>query len=294
MNKIRNVTFIGLGTMGYPMAGHLSKSSLVNLRVFNRTIEKVLKWNEEFEGEVITSLEEAVSDADVVITCTGRDEDMMEIVFADDGLYPHLKEGAIFIDHTTTSFKLAKHLNESLQEKNVAFIDAPVSGGEAGAVNGILSVMVGGDQAVLEASESLIRTYSKNITHMGQSGSGQLAKMVNQICIAGLLQGLSEGLLFAESENIDMKSLLSAISGGAAQSWQMDNRANTMHQREFDFGFAIKWMVKDLGYCLDQAKSNNSDLGFTKEVYDRYVSLMDKGHTYSDTSALMLFNELNN
>ena len=145
MNKIRNVTFIGLGTMGYPMAGHLSKSSLVNLRVFNRTIEKALKWNEEFEGEVITSLEQAVSDADVVITCTGRDEDMMEIVFADDGLYPHLKEGAIFIDHTTTSFKLAKHLNESLQEKSVEFIDAPVSGGEAGAVNGILSVMAGGE-----------------------------------------------------------------------------------------------------------------------------------------------------
>ena len=294
MNKKRNVTFIGLGTMGYPMAGHLSKSSLVNLRVFNRTIEKALKWNEEFEGEVITSLEEAVSDADVVITCTGRDEDMMEIVFADDGLYSHLKEEAIFIDHTTTSFKLAKHLNESLQEKSVKFIDAPVSGGEAGAVNGILSVMVGGEQAVLEASESLIRSYSKNITYMGQSGSGQLAKMVNQICIAGLLQGLSEGLLFAESEKIDMKSLLSAISGGAAQSWQMDNRAHTMHQREFDFGFAIKWMVKDLGYCIDQAKSNNSDLGFTKEVYERYVSLMDKGHAYSDTSALMLFNALNN
>ena len=294
MNKIRNVTFIGLGTMGYPMAGHLSKSSLINLRVFNRTIEKALKWNEEFEGEVITSLEQAVSDADVVITCTGRDEDMMEIVFADDGLYPHLKEGAIFIDHTTTSFKLAKHLNESLQEKSVEFIDAPVSGGEAGAVKGILSVMAGGDQAVLEASESLIGTYSKNITYMGQSGSGQLAKMVNQICIAGLLQGLSEGLLFAESENIDMKSLLSAISGGAAQSWQMDNRAHTMHQREFNFGFAIKWMVKDLGYCIDQAKSNNSDLGFTKEVYERYVSLMDKGHAYSDTSALMLFNALNN
>ncbi len=285
MSNKRNVTFIGLGTMGYPMAGHLSKSGLVNLKVFNRTTVKALKWNEEFEGEVTTSLEQAVSEADVVVTCTGRDEDMMEIVFADDGLYPHLKEGAIFIDHTTTSFKLAKHLNESLQVKNVKFIDAPVSGGETGAVNGILSV---------EASESLIRTYSKNITHMGQSGSGQLAKMVNQICIAGLLQGLSEGLLFAESENIDMKSLLSAISGGAAQSWQMDNRAKTMHQRKFDFGFAIKWMVKDLGYCIEQAKSNNSDLGFTKEVYERYVSLMDKGHAFSDTSALMMFNELKN
>ena len=159
MNNKRNITFIGLGTMGYPMAGHLSKSSLVNLKVFNRTMEIALKWNEEFEGEVSTSLEQAVSDADIVITCTGRDEDMMEIVFADDGLYHHLKAGSVFIDHTTTSFKLAKHLNESLQKKNVSFIDAPVSGGEAGAVNGILSVMAGGDQAVLEASESLIRAY---------------------------------------------------------------------------------------------------------------------------------------
>ena len=205
----------------------------------------------------------------------------------------HLKKGSIFIDHTTTSYKLAKHLNESLAAKGVSFIDAPVSGGEAGAINGVLSVMAGGSKGVLDESEELINTYSKNVTYMGESGKGQLAKMVNQICIAGLLQGLSEGLLFAEAENLDMNSLLSAISGGAAQSWQMVNRAETMHQREFDFGFAIKWMVKDLGYCIDQSSSNNSNLEFTKEVYDRYVNLMDKGHTYSDTSALMLFNDLN-
>ena len=294
MSKKRNVTFVGLGTMGYPMAGHLSRSGLFNVSVFNRSSEKSSKWGSEYEGRVAETIEDAVKDADVVITCTGRDEDMMEIVFSDDGMMPHLKNGSIFIDHTTTSFKLAKHLNESLKSKNIAFIDAPVSGGEAGAINGTLSVMAGGDSHILDSCDSIIKTYSKSITLMGDSGSGQLAKMVNQICIAGLLQGLSEGLLFAESENLNMDKLLSAISGGAAQSWQMVNRGKTMHQREFDFGFAIKWMVKDLGYCLDQAEGNNTKLSFTQEVYDRYVNLMDKGHTYSDTSALMMFEELNN
>ena len=293
MSKKRNVTFVGLGTMGYPMAGHLSRSELFNVSVFNRTSEKSAQWGEAYEGRVALTIEDAVKDADVVITCTGRDEDMMEIVFSDDGMMPHLKKGSIFIDHTTTSFKLAKHLNESLKDKNISFIDAPVSGGEAGAINGVLSVMAGGDSHILDACNSIIKTYSKSITLMGDSGSGQLAKMVNQICIAGLLQGLSEGLLFAESENLNMDKLLSAISGGAAQSWQMVNRGKTMHQREFDFGFAIKWMVKDLGYCLDQAEGNNTKLTFTQEVYDRYTNLMDKGHTYSDTSALMMFDELN-
>jgi len=293
MSKKRNVTFVGLGTMGYPMAGHLSRSELFNVSVFNRTSEKSAQWGEAYEGRVALTIEDAVKDADVVITCTGRDEDMMEIVFSDDGMMPYLKKGSIFIDHTTTSFKLAKHLNESLKDKNISFIDAPVSGGEAGAINGVLSVMAGGDAHILDACDSIIKTYSKSITLMGDSGSGQLAKMVNQICIAGLLQGLSEGLLFAESENLNMDKLLSAISGGAAQSWQMVNRGKTMHQREFDFGFAIKWMVKDLGYCLDQADGNNTKLAFTQEIYDRYTNLMDKGHTYSDTSALMMFDELN-
>ncbi|MBT8008650.1 MAG: NAD(P)-dependent oxidoreductase, partial [Gammaproteobacteria bacterium] len=271
MSVKKNVAFIGLGTMGYPMAGHLSRSSLFNLKVFNRSPQKATAWSKEYEGEVSSSIKEAVMDADFVVTCTGRDEDMMEIVFAEQGMIAHLKKGSILIDHTTTSYKLAKHLNESLAAKGVSFIDAPVSGGEAGAINGVLSVMAGGIKGVLDESEALINTYSKNVTFMGESGKGQLAKMVNQICIAGLLQGLSEGLLFAEAENLDMTSLLSAISGGAAQSWQMVNRAETMHQREFDFGFAIKWMVKDLGYCIDQSSSNNSNLEFTKEVYDRYV-----------------------
>ena len=294
MSTKKNVTFIGLGTMGYPMAGHLSNSDLFNVTVFNRSSDKSAKWSNEYKGSVAKTIEDAVSDADVVITCTGRDEDMMEIVFSENGMLAYLKSGSIFVDHTTTSCKLAKHLNKSLQSKGIDFIDAPVSGGEAGAVNGELTVMAGGDKAILESCDSLIKTYSKSITLMGDAGAGQLAKMVNQICIAGVLQGLSEGLLFAEAENLDMDKLLSAISGGAAQSWQMVNRGKTMHNREFDFGFAIKWMVKDLGYCIEQAKGNQTNLTFTQEVYDRYINLMDKGHTYSDTSALMVFEELNN
>ena len=294
MSTKKNVTFIGLGTMGYPMAGHLSNSDLFNVTVFNRSSDKSAKWSKEYKGSVAKTIEDAVSDADVVITCTGRDEDMMEIVFSENGMLAYLKSGSIFVDHTTTSCKLAKHLNKSLQSKGIDFIDAPVSGGEAGAVNGELTVMAGGDKAILESCDSLIKTYSKSITLMGEVGAGQLAKMVNQICIAGVLQGLSEGLLFAEAENLDMDKLLSAISGGAAQSWQMVNRGKTMHNREFDFGFAIKWMVKDLGYCIEQAKGNQTNLTFTQEVYDRYINLMDKGHTYSDTSALMVFEELNN
>ena len=294
MSTKKNVTFIGLGTMGYPMAGHLSNSDLFNVTVFNRSSDKSAKWSNEYKGSVAKTIEDAVSDADVVITCTGRDEDMMEIVFSENGMLAYLKSGSIFVDHTTTSCKLAKHLNKSLQSKGIDFIDAPVSGGEAGAVNGELTVMAGGDKTILESCDSLIKTYSKSITLMGEAGAGQLAKMVNQICIAGVLQGLSEGLLFAEAENLDMDKLLSAISGGAAQSWQMVNRGKTMHNREFDFGFAIKWMVKDLGYCIEQAKGNQTNLTFTQEVYDRYINLMDKGHTYSDTSALMVFEELNN
>jgi 3-hydroxyisobutyrate dehydrogenase-like beta-hydroxyacid dehydrogenase len=258
MSNKRNVTFIGLGTMGYHMAGHLANSCLANVKVYNRTTDKAEQWLAEFDGEIAKTLADAVLDADVIMTCSGRDEDMMEIVFSEDGVCTHLKNG-----------------------------------GEAGAVNGVLSVMAGGNKGALDCVTPLIETYSKNISYMGESGYGQLAKMVNQICIAGLLQGLSEGLLFAEAEGMDMDSLLSAISGGAAQSWQMDNRASTMHKREFDFGFAIKWMVKDLGYCLDRAKDNESQLDFTQEVYNRYVNLMGKGHASSDTSSLMTYNELN-
>ncbi len=292
MSTLTKVSFIGLGVMGYHMAGHILKSGRADLLVYNRTTEKSLLWRDEFGGKIADSLEQAVANADVVIVCSGKDEDMEEIVFSSDGIYKHLKKGSVLIDHTTTSYKLAKKLNESLQKIDVGFIDAPVSGGEAGSINGALSVMAGGNQQTLDSVEYLIDSYSKNISYMGNSGYGQLAKMVNQICIAGVLQGLSEGLLFAESEGIDMDSLLSAISGGAAQSWQMVNRAETMHNRDFDFGFAIKWMVKDLGYCLDRAQDNKTQLPLASQVYDRYVFLMNNSHDRSDTSALMLYEEL--
>ncbi|MDP6103216.1 MAG: NAD(P)-dependent oxidoreductase [Gammaproteobacteria bacterium] len=294
MVKRIKVSFVGLGVMGYHMAGHLCKSNKFELQVYNRTSEKSLAWEKEFGGNVVHSLEEAASQADVVIICSGRDEDMEEIVYSDGGIYKCLNKGAIVIDHTTTSFKLAKKLSKSFKEINIEFVDAPVSGGEAGAINGVLSVMAGGDRKVLNSVKHIIEEYSKSINYMGGAGYGQLAKMVNQICIAGVLQGLSEGILFAESEGVDMESLLSAVSGGAAQSWQMVNRADTMHNREFDFGFAIKWMVKDLGYCLERAEDNKTKLPIAKEVYDRYVYLMNKGHERSDTSALMLYDELSN
>jgi 3-hydroxyisobutyrate dehydrogenase len=294
VSKQTKVGFIGLGVMGYHMAGHLSKSDNVDLLVYNRTAEKAVNWQNEFGGKISDSMHQTAQHSEVVIICAGKDEDMEEILFSDRGIHNYLKSGTTLIDHTTTSFKLASKLSKSLQDIGVEFIDAPVSGGETGAVNGVLSVMAGGNKEVLQSVESLINTYSKSINFMGAAGYGQLAKMVNQICIAGVLQGLSEGLLFAESEGIDMDNLLSAISGGAAQSWQMVNRADTMHKREFDFGFAIKWMVKDLGYCLDRSKNNKTNLPLAQDVYDKYTYLMNNQHELSDTSALMLYDELSN
>jgi len=291
MSKQINVTFIGLGTMGYHMAGHLSKHPDVAVTVWNRSNEKGEKWQTQFNGTVAPTLFDAVQQADVVMSCAGKDEDMEEIILAKTGVYDALKAGCIFVDHTTTSFKLANKLETALAKKEVHFIDAPVSGGEAGAVNGCLTVMAGGEAEVLAKVEPLLKCYAKNITHIGTCGYGQLAKMTNQICIAGVLQGLSEALLFAEAEEIDVEKLLSAISGGAAQSWQMENRANTMHQRDFDFGFAIKWMVKDLGYCLDRAAENKTDLSYTQQVYNKYVELISDGQGYMDTSALILANQ---
>ena len=270
MSTKKNVTFIGLGTMGYPMAGHLSNSDLFNVTVFNRSSDKSAKWSKEYKGSVAKTIEDAVSDADVVITCTGRDEDMMEIVFSENGMLAYLKSGSIFVDHTTTSCKLAKHLNKSLQSKGIDFIDAPVSGGEAGAVNGELTVMAGGDKAILESCDSLIKTYSKSITLMGEAGAGQLAKMVNQICIAGLLQGLSEGIAFATNAGLDCERVIDAISGGAAGSWQMQNRAASMIKGKYDFGFAVELMRKDLGICISEAVKNGSELPVTELVDSFY------------------------
>ncbi|KAF3977476.1 MAG: NAD(P)-dependent oxidoreductase [Methylococcales symbiont of Iophon sp. n. MRB-2018] len=291
MEKVKNITFIGLGVMGFAMAGHLTKNNRFSITVWNRTKNKADKWINEFKGTIASSIKEAVDNADVVILCAGKDEDVEQIIYAKNGVLQHIRNDALVIDHTTTSYKLTQKLAVSFKEKNVGFVDAPVSGGEVGAINGCLSIMAGGSEVDIKTAKPIIASYAKSISHIGDSGYGQLAKMVNQVCIAGVLQGLSDGILFAENENIDIEKLLPAISGGAAGSWQMDNRALTMSKKEFDFGFAIKWMVKDLGYCLDRAKENNTDLSFTKTVYDKYQNLIKSGDGHFDTSALILQNK---
>ncbi|CAC9502732.1 2-hydroxy-3-oxopropionate reductase (EC 1.1.1.60) [uncultured Gammaproteobacteria bacterium] len=290
MKKITNITFIGLGVMGFSMAGHLSKNHNFSVTVWNRTIARTEEWADKYDGSIASSIKNAIAKADMILICAGKDEDVEEIIYAENGILQNINS-SIVIDHTTTSHKLAQKLAASFKEKDIEFIDAPVSGGEIGAINAQLSIMAGGNKKTIQAVNPVLKHYAKNITHMGSHGYGQLAKMVNQICIAGVLQGLSDGILFAENENIDIEKLLSAISGGAAQSWQMENRALTMSKREFDFGFAIKWMVKDLGYCLDRAEDNKTDLSFTKSVYDKYQKLMKNGDGNLDTSALILQNK---
>ncbi len=286
--------FIGLGTMGYHMAGHLSKNTDIELSVFNRTTEKVKKWQSEFKGDTVSSPKEEVNNFDIIILCAGRDEDMREIFFDPEiGIASNIKPGAIVIDHTTLSYEMTLKLATQLEKNNVAFVDAPVSGGEIGAQNGVLSIMAGGKESTINQLKPLLNFYAKNITLMGDVGTGQLTKMANQICVTGVLQGLSEALIFAESNDLDADKLLSAISGGAAGSWQMDNRLKTMHQRAFDFGFAIKWMIKDLSYALNKAKANQLDLAFTQKVYKQYQDLSNKGCANFDTSALILSKEKN-
>ncbi len=295
MNNKINVAFIGLGVMGFHMAGHLLKNPNINVTVWNRTKVKLEKWQKKYKANIkvniANSIKNAVINANVVILCVGKDEDVEEVVYSNAGIYQNINKGGIVIDHTTTSYKLAKKLTQDFNSKNIEFIDAPVSGGEVGAINGKLSIMAGGNKKTIETVTPILNCYAKNISHIGQNGYGQLAKMVNQICIAGVLQGLSDAMLFAENENIDTEKLLPSISVGAAQSWQMDNRLLTMNKREFDFGFAIKWMVKDLRYCLDRAKDNKTNLSFTKSVYDKYKVLMKNGNGELDTSALILQNK---
>lgn len=279
------VSFIGLGAMGYPMAGHLTKK--YNVSVYNRTFTKAQQWQKEYGGYACQNLAEALQDTDVVFMCLGRDEDVLSIVENPEFL-ENIAVGMILVDHTTTSYNLAQKLHKICHERGAYFVDAPVSGGQDGAIKGVLSTMMGGDEAIIQKIEPLLNCYCQKQTHIGVTGYGQLAKMVNQICIGGILQGLSEGLKFAENENIDISRLLNAISGGAAQSWQMVNRGETMHKRQFDFGFAIDWMIKDLGYALNRAQENGTDLDFTQQVYDEYQNLSQQGHGRKDTSALIL------
>ena len=284
--SIKNVSFVGLGVMGYPMAGHLQKNGY-NVTVFNRTESKAKKWVEEYGGQMGKTPNEASLHAEIVFMCVGRDEDIIEVMEGDNGILSSAKEGLIIVDHTTASAEIARTYFAKLQKKNVAFLDAPISGGQAGAENGALSIMIGGQENDFEVVKPVLQSYGKAIELIGPSGSGQIAKMINQICIAGLVQGLSEAMAFGKKAKVDMEKVLSVISKGAAQSWQMENRYRTMIDGKFDYGFAVDWMRKDLSICFNEAKKNGASLPIT-EIVDKYYEQVQKnGGNRLDTSSLM-------
>lgn len=280
------VGFIGLGTMGFHMAGHLAAAGFSTV-VYNRTAARANDWLGEHQGESLANIADLAQQCDVIMSCVGNDDDVRGIYFGDSGVLANASKGSVLIDHTTTSAVLAKEIDARASQVGLAFLDAPVSGGEIGAVNGQLATMVGGDSETLEKVLPMMNAYSKAVTHMGASGNGQLCKMANQICIAGVLQGLSEALTFAEASGLNIDQVSDAISGGAAGSWQLSNRLKTMHAREFDFGFAIDWMRKDLAFCLDEAQQHNLQLMCTEHVDQMYSNLQDQGENRSDTSVLV-------
>lgn len=280
-----NVAFIGLGVMGFPMAGHLSQAGY-RTNVFNRTESKARQWVQQFSGEFFSTPKAAATQCDIVFLCVGNDDDVRSVVYGDNGVLAGMKPGSVLVDHTTTSAELAEELANACQEKGIAFIDAPVSGGQAGAENGALTIMCGGEPAVFERIAPVMKSYDKQAALMGKHGQGQRSKMVNQICIAGVLKGLSEGLLLAQRAGLDVGQLVEVLKHGAAGSWQMENRAVTMSQGQFDFGFAIDWMHKDLNICLSEAKQMGIDLPLTHQVDSEYQSLQQQGLGRMDTSAL--------
>jgi 3-hydroxyisobutyrate dehydrogenase len=281
-----SVAFIGLGVMGYPMAGHLAAAGH-HVTVYNRTAEKADKWVAAYGGQKANTPREAAANAAFVFTCVGNDDDLRAVVLGTDGALAGMSAGAILVDHTTTSADVAREVAAACRDKDCAMLDAPVSGGEAGAVNGALTVMMGGDEAVFEKAAPLIDCFARARRLMGPSGAGQLTKMVNQICIGGLVQGLSEALHFADKAGLDGKAVVDVISKGAAQSWQMENRFETMVDDEFDFGFAVDWMVKDLGICLDEATRNEVSLPVTELVKTYYEEVQAMGGGRWDTSSLI-------
>ncbi len=282
-----NVAFIGLGVMGYPMAAYLAKAGHA-VTVYNRTAEKAGLWQAEFGGSIASTSAGAAQGAEFVFCCVGNDDDLRSVTIGEDGAFDAMKPGSVFIDHTTTSAKVARELHEVAAGKNFFFVDAPVSGGQAGAENGQLTVMIGGDEEAVERAAPLIDCFAKMQARLGDSGSGQLAKMVNQICIASLVQGLAEALHFADHAGLDAKAVVDVISKGAAQSWQMDNRASTMIDGKFDFGFAVDWMRKDLGYVLNEARSNGAHLPVTALVDQFYSEVQALGGSRWDTSSLIV------
>ncbi|MDB5958350.1 NAD(P)-dependent oxidoreductase [Ramlibacter sp.] len=282
----RKVAFLGLGVMGFPMAGHLALAGH-RVTVYNRSAEKRIAWCKEFTGGAAPTPREAVADCDLVFCCVGNDDDLRSVVQGEQGAFAGMKSGAVFIDHTTASANVARELSAEAARRGLQFVDAPVSGGQAGAQNGLLTVMCGGEQAPFDAARPVAMAYSRAFTLLGASGAGQLAKMVNQVAIAGLVQGLSEAIAFGLKAGLDMEQVLEVIGKGAAQSWQMDNRGKTMIAGKFEFGFAVDWMRKDLGLVLDEAKRNGARLPVTALVDQFYADVQSLGGQRWDTSSLI-------
>ncbi|MGS0535430.1 NAD(P)-dependent oxidoreductase [Pseudoalteromonas sp. SaAl2] len=280
------VAFIGLGVMGYPMAGHLANAGHT-VTVYNRTTAKAQQWAQQYKGDVALTPALAAKGADIVFMCVGNDDDLRSVVYGDDGVLAGMAVGTILVDHTTTSAEVAREVSAKAALKNIAFIDAPVSGGQAGAENGVLTVMAGGDEAVFAKVQPVMAAFSRFSQLLGEVGSGQLCKMVNQICIAGVVQGLAEGLHFAKQAGLDGEKVIETISKGAAGSWQMENRYKTMWQGEYEFGFAVDWMRKDLGIALDEAKNNGATLPMTATVDQYYADVQALGGGRFDTSSLL-------
>lgn len=278
--------FIGLGVMGYPMAGHLARAGL-DVNVWNRSRAKAETWAAEYSGTACSSIAEAVNNADIVLTCVGADKDLEAVYQGDEGIIANAPEGAILVDHTTASAGIAEQLAALAAGRQQGFIDAPVSGGQQGAENGQLTIMCGGDPKVFERARPVLEHYARALNLMGPAGSGQKTKMVNQIAIAGLVQGLSEALHFAEQAELDVRKVVDVISKGAAQSWQMENRSGTMIDGKFDYGFAVDWMRKDLGICLEEARKVNASLPVTALVDQFYADVQSIGGNRWDTSSLI-------
>ncbi len=280
------VAFIGLGVMGYPMAGHL-KAGGHEVTVYNRSKAKAEAWVEQHGGALAERPRQAVEGAEIAFSCVGNDDDLRGVVLGDDGILAGLSRGSIYVDNTTASAEVARELHAIGKERGIEAIDAPVSGGQAGAENGVLTVMCGGDEAPFATAQPVIDCYAKAVTLMGPSGAGQLTKMVNQICIAGLVQGLAEGMNFGLKAGLDMEKVIAVIGKGAAQSWQMDNRASTMCKGEFEFGFAVDWMRKDMGICFAEARNNGARLPVAALVDQFYAQVQARGGNRWDTSSLM-------
>ncbi|MCF6220887.1 MAG: NAD(P)-dependent oxidoreductase [Robiginitomaculum sp.] len=277
------LAFLGLGVMGYPMAGHLVRAGH-DVTVWNRTASKAQTWASEYAGNRADTITDAVEDADYVMMCVGNDDDVYAVAKA---AIPAMKADSVLVDHTTASAKCARHCYEHAKDANIGFVDAPISGGEAGAVNGALTIMCGGDADIFASAEPVMEAYAKAVKLMGPSGAGQLTKMVNQICIAGTLQGLSEAVHFAKRAGLDVDEVVQAIGQGAAQSWQMDNRASTMGRGEFEFGFAVDWMRKDLKIAIEAAEENGANLTMVKMIDKYYADVQDMGGNRWDTSSLL-------